>query len=484
MKPKHPRRIAPIVTALLLLFCALLFLSACGKKSTAEKLASLSPEKRAERLLALSNENFNKAASYRIDTALDMSLDADGAAISVEVNQTETVTGIGTEGFAAHRESTVVQTAASTRTSCTEKSGYRSGTMYFSSDGSGTLVKLRSEIPLADYLAFDAERKTFDREEALPLAIFDTAYCRTAASTVEADGSYTVTLSDFKSEAMDELRTLAKPLSQATGDGSIRLTGARATLTVSRELMPATAEIELFFDQSGEKPITLSARMIWSQIGSALPPDTSEVNGYTELFDLRLLYRIENALARLPDAESGAYRLELSENILCNGESIAHTETELGSYKRESGRLSFELTANDGTYLRLRSYANGKYRGRILSLETEQVEAEQTRDSTDAEMNAYLRNRMDRTGFSPSLISEVDSSRAAEGIYTLLFAAPDLSAYRDLLANESGVLSDACLTVTMRDGKLTKAVYELHAVKGSGIRIDLTHSVEYLEQLP
>lgn len=476
MRQTHSGRAA--LAAALLLFCILIAFTACGKESTEQGLAKLSPEKRAERLLDLSGEQLRAAGSRRIDTVLEMCLDGLGDEVCV-IRERESAVGIGTSGYAVHREREISALVSGRESGWTEKSGYRSGTLYLSSDESGASVRLRSPISLSDCLALEAETGVASLGHALALAVLRTELCRNATSLVKTDGSYTVTLSDFTSEALSAVSPLLSPVAELLSEDEIALTGVSATLMITRKLLPSAAQMTFYFSQNSGAPIPVSVSVTYSEIGTALLPDTSEVSGYTELPDLLLLYRVESELARILGADGGAYRYTLSERIENDGRASERSVFELVSYARQGEALSLNVTEEDGTYGYRRNYTNGKCHTLLLDPETDEVLADGTRDIASGEIKAYLSGQADVTGFSPALVSEMDSSRAAEGIYVLRLAAPDPSSYRDLFRDTDGTAADARLTVRLRDGRLEMIVYELHAERESTV-LDLSQTTEFL----
>ncbi len=465
--------LAALITALILWN-----LSKDGEKTLEQELLAMSPEERAEVLLSRSRERLDAAESYTLSITSTVSLTTPSHTSTSLSRLVSHLSGIGTDGFACHSETEMTCSISGEETTRTAIVGYQSGTVYLASEEDGNRIRLRSPLPLADYLAFARAHLLSPIDPLAP------EHYTLLSSTVEKDGSYTVSLSAPSKDGVSSLNMLLKS-EQALLDVPHReLESVTAELRLARDLTPTSIVITCLFGSPEESLVSLEISVSLSGVNAtAAPAAPTDLHAYYTVSDLRPLYLLETALKERTDAASGAFVYELDQAVTLGEDGYSRQTTERGIYSHTNGKTAYSITVDDGTSLQELSYRDGSRHIAIKDRETAAIIEESAVSVTEQAATAYLAERLHAAGYRPARVTSVSPSGA--NTYTLRLANPDLSAYEDVIGLRS-VAATATLTVTLTDGKLTRSVYtlEIRSTVGNTLSILHTATCSYYNVLP
>lgn len=439
-----------------------------GQKTLEQKLTAMSSEERAEMLLTLFEQRLTTTRSYTLNATSTVTLTTTERSASSVSHLTRYVAGIGTADYACHSETETTCSIAGEETSVSSAEGYRNGSIYLSADGGDGRVRLCSPLSLADYLSFE-------RTHIAPsIDLLAPEHYTAVSSTVERDGSYTVSLSLPSTSGLSALNALLTDEGALLDAPYCTLTHLSSKITLSRDFVPSSVAITCLFDSPAGSLVTLEISAACSDVDATpTPTEPTDLNGFYPISDLRVLYILRDAVQGRQSAASGAYIYTLEQRITLDGDVYTHQTAERGTYSRANGRTAFTATVEDGSDLREISYCDGSRRTVIRDLADGVPIADSTVAMTDEAAIAYLAERLNAAGYAPTRVASV--TQADADTYTLGLRDPDLSAYADVIGSRD-VTATGTLTVTLKEGKLLASVYRLEIRSTVGAPLSVVHT--------
>lgn len=336
------------------------------------------------------------------------------------------------------------------------KEGFGDGTMfYFFSelqDGATTAsTKLKSALSADEYRAHVTE--VYD---SLPEINAET--CKQAGYKANDNGTQTAVFSSFNERGMRWIRDQMQGLDALLEEG-VALKDMTCTLVADAQNLPVSLSIECEFRrQSGSQKLPEISLTATYSLPNATPAPTISTSGYTQVDDLRILDRLDQAIDRHLYKNAGRYALESVATVTVGGNAPEVVETsESGNFSTVGDKFVYEGTSTvNGVEISMQ-YENGSCE---ITMDGEQ----QAIPYTDEEMRTMLRNALDPATFSKGNVTDIRKSAVDSGTYILSLANSErVASLRDLYGATVTGSSETLMVRLNADGELIELAYQLNA---------------------
>ena len=305
--------------------------------------------------------------------------------------------------------------------------------------------KLYSALDKDDYIAYlEKQNNALD---------IDFNACVNKTFTKNEDKTWTVHYSGYTKSAIDEL------VEQFGADELFEeeIKDMAITIRANKDFTVKDMEIKLVFEnESTTSDFRMTAQ--YSKYNEATPiVDTLNVNNYHEVADCRLLTDIEDMLETLEEAESGSFVLDLSQKLTYGvyAQTQKSSETDTVTYGKKNGKYFYTVRASyDGSDIDI-SYENGKQ-------EISYSGGSQTANQTEDEAKAFINGLINTACYESIRVSNIE--KIGEGTYKIVCSKPNENLYQPIFSSLGmRPTVNQTITVTIRDGKITKMESNLNA---------------------
>ena len=287
-------------------FLNVLCFISCGKQDYAESHKKEIKDDEAYRLLDETNGNMSRLGSYTATTESDFWFSYQGYSFDLEEEIIETFERIGDDDL-AHRTETYVDmtvNGVTASTSCME--GFYGGYMYRNyTDGSLTR-KLRSPLSAS---AYELHVESFN-ESVLDRILWDEELSAQAEITQKGGGAKTVTLTNFNTAFMNQLRA---ELNLRSISDMITVKSVSVVFNINAYGEYSSIELNFALDMNG-KTVKYLAKTEYTDKNTTTVKKNS-LDSYHEVSDLRAVVKAERAIANILSEDKVDARLTVAEKL-------------------------------------------------------------------------------------------------------------------------------------------------------------------------
>ena len=285
--------------------------------------------------------------------------------------------------------------------------------------------------------------------------------CVNKSFTKNEDKTWTLKYSGYTKKTIDQFM-------EAFGDDLFEdeITDMEIGIHANRDFTVRAMEIKMIFEK--DSSFTVSMRYSAYNEATAIT-DTLNTADYKEIADCRILTDLEDMIEELEKAENGSFVLDIEQKVKIPELSYEETSTEKDtvSYGKKDGKYFYDITVSypDGDIGI--SYENGK---QTITYDGNSQTETQTEDAAIEFINGLINT----ANYKSSYVSNLE--KLEEDVYKITCEAPVASEY-EAMFEALGISYDSAkqiITVTIKDGKITKIVNEVVA-KGSG-KINYTNA--------
>ncbi|MBO7151034.1 MAG: hypothetical protein J6V82_04710 [Clostridia bacterium] len=418
---KSVKFVALLLAAVLLLPA----LVACKDRKTtttkpiAEQLASMSEKERAFKLLEVAEEGVLGWDSYTEETAMEIHMTVNGSEMNVSSEMTNKVQGQNTASMLHASTETGSVSVAGQSMQSLQKQGYQNGKMYFyySEDGEQKMA-LTSSISASGYRDYMVGQE----DDAKDLLMKDTQAC-SATTIAKSGGAWTVKLYDFGQSIMDEM-LLKMGLSDFAEGISFENLALTADITSDYKFQKISMTCDIVYNTGvvAGTEMTLSVVSEYKSVNSTTVV-ASDLAGYQEVADLRVLDALQNALIEMRLANEGGFTFKLNQKASQGAQSTTYSEENEMSYAWVNDKYTFEIKNKTGNETYLVTYADGAQK--VYRVTGEAQLLMQTSAITETQAIAYIGQFMDYAGFSYYDVIDVKKSDTKANTYVISLAVSD-----------------------------------------------------------
>ena len=488
-----------LIALMLILALTLPMLFSCG-------LAGLEPDVRALKIMERASEKMNTAESCTATTELEMHFYLDKTEMKASVLTNTYDTGIGTDSYATHMDSTTrIYSDSQLEEKITTAEGYRDGVMYARYSNGSSSNAIKSNISLENLLPAEGEDSN---------AIALTDVIATAAnknSVKNEDDSWTLTFSGMSEDALEGFINTLGSLSLYVSFGETPLGDVEVEIVVTESYYVKSTSIDyIFTDAYGnvpekgsddDKATGLSASKLaynyvygvpsfkitteYSMFNSTTLPSVN-LGDFNEVYDLNAVYAVEDAFSSLALKDSGDFILTTETSVKYNGETETDTEKATVSYSGVYSRFKHNTVAQSSAAKYEISYTGEE---KIVTVTVTDLSGfdrsnKSYLSSNDIEERLYVYSLQDSASFNIEYITEAQHSKVgADDLYTFTMKKGNKTLI-DSLVNATRMTctsSKGELSVTIsEDGEIEEYVYVLTCkLVYSGRTMDVTIKKTY-----
>lgn len=322
---------------------------------------------------------------------------------------------------------------------------FNEGKMFVLTEQGDMEQKLYSALDKDDYIAYlEKQNNALD---------IDFKACVNKTFTKNEDKTWTVEYSGYTKSAIDEFIELfgADDLFEE------EIEDMAITIHANKDFTVKDMEIKLVFEnESTTSDFRMTAQ--YSKYNEATPiVDTLNVNDYREVADCRLLTDIEDMLEELEKAENGSFVLDLSQKLTYGvyAQTQKSSETDTVTYGKKDGKYFYTVRASyDGSDIDI-SYKNG-------TQEISYSGGSQTANQTEDEAKAFISGLINTACYESTRVSYIEE--VGDGVYKIICNQPNENLYQPIFSSLGmRPTVNQTITVTIRDGKITKMESKLTA---------------------
>ena len=181
----------------------------------------------------------------------------------------------------------------------------------------------------------------------------------------------------------------------------------------------------------------------------------SAIEGYNEVYDLRLIDALEKELDAIKKSESGSFELEITQSV-SNGilGSKLTTETDKVNYTITDGKINYTCDADmDGDKYTI-SYKDGERT--VVYYEDGGVETTHTDKPTNEKQIEFVTNLLIMHYFEKNYIENIEKVEGKDEYIVTLYPHAEFLAAFGLDSGFKLYTRDYTLTFTMNDGKISE----------------------------
>lgn len=468
MKHQAKQCLSTLLIVAMLLSAVTFSLSSC---SDASRLMRMEESERAVEFMNLIDSNMNSQNSYTADMSMTIQTELAGINVSAKASGTIHKGGIGTEQYFTHTQTdtTIEMKGNGVEQTITQTTiqGFSSGKMYssYQTDDEGA-IKLWSEISATDYATFENTYQNANSPDNFMVGGSATRTC-----IQNNDKSWTATYTDFSKESLAELAALTQEMENLLTD--VELSDVCMTISANKKLYPTSIDMvfEYALTDEAEKDVKIPTILISITFENQDKKTyVHNLDGYTQVDDLRVLTMVDNSLDNLMQAENAEFQLTNKQTLSLAGQSMTFTERKEGTFTTANDKFEFAYTyhAQDQSYEV--TYKDGTH--------TIVLDGKTTKENlTDAQARMTIENILDISNFQAYSISNIqmdkEKSTDTKKVYALTFATlPDMSEWEELLGGLK-LTGDASAVITIENGRMTSQEYTINATTDNGFSVKL-----------
>lgn len=316
---------------------------------------------------------------------------------------------------------------------------YHDGTMYMANSVDTYDQKFCSGMTFAEY----KEEKTGDLTE--DISIID---CTEAAFSKSEDGLWKLECSGYTKKTINKvLGSMELPDDQLGAS----IEDMRVALVADKDFHAQKIELSLVFTEAEGEPLPeFSIVAQYSRFNTAVFDSALlKTEEFTQVDDVRILEKVEDALEERQAATSGKFTLELNSTSELMGHAESSSEKDSVSYGKENGAYYYDITAELNGQQFTMQYRNG------LQTVTSGGES-QTAAQAETDAKAFIDGLIDSAKYNPMAVTAIE--KKDEGVYLFHVAQQDVSAYEHLFVGLDVEITAAAqqITVTLDNGHLAK----------------------------
>lgn len=445
---KTIRLLVFLLVAVALLLPALV---SCNKdeRPLSERLLEMNDKDRALALIAEAAEAESKWDSYSVKTTSNMKMVIAGIEIAVKMEGTEKIQGQNDASLKRTIVSTTSMTMLGETSQTLTKSGYQDGKMYvYKSEDGVRKTAMQSAVDVNGYKEFLKSDGAGTEDKLLE----DIENC-SAATTLKANGAWSVKLYNFGQEMLDMMGAEAG-LSALSEDAALENLALKVDLSNTYTFEKVTVTFDMVYEGTRS---AVESVMEYKAINSTTVAPI-DLSGYQQVHDLRVLYDFADALKDHTYAESGKFEATMTTKMTMAG----YTESSVQIYKATHGlknnKFSCTIDVCEDTDTYQIKYADGIKR--VYEIYGAYTELVSNTVSTDGEQLAYIGSIINCPGFSIESATNVRGTTTA-GKYNIPIEVRE-EIINAFLASTSYKCesSSGVITAYFTDGVLTSYEYK------------------------
>ena len=401
------KKIIAIILTIVLAVSTVMAFTSCSSYE------SLPSDKRAARLDKLSEEKMNDATSYDAEITGKTVLKLSGRKTTVTFSGKEQLS-INGGNVLHHSELKTTAKAGSVSSSATMLLGYQYDKIYMKRSSGSEVNALYSEMTYDEYLDF------LSNSSSDLLFNVDSSAAGEKSSSKRTDGGWSLVFEGFSDSAKREIESVFESILFGNS-----IYDARVTVILDENLYYKTLIFEPIFpfDSDVEE---FELRIDYTNVNTGLTSiENISMEGYTEVSDLAVLGRIENALNRIPSGKTEQAKVEIAQTIYKGATVYKTSETDVISYGTVDGKFIYDITSD---LVSPKKRFEISYRDGIQTIKTfnsvGNLDDEDTEESNDTAAKAYIRSIIDFLQFDPMLVKSVEADADAPGTYVIKSDVP------------------------------------------------------------
>ena len=442
-------------TLILLLTASLLvFAVGCSGDGDAEKeyidwrsldFDSMDPSERAGMLQRVADQEMELLDSYTASAETGFTCTVNGieatATIIAEIScQGQTSGNYSQRNYSKAKVSAAGQTSIAILTD-----GYQDGYMFRRTSIDSYGSNLKSTISVSDY----REYLTLRGSDMIDIPNGNELQC--TASSEKTENGWTVSLSGFDSEYMDSVNELMG-ITELMGKSVV--TDIEIDMYITQDMIYDRIEMNYVISDR-EKYFSIDkCDFVFTDI-NATEVKKSAIEGYKEVYDLRLIDALEKELDAIKKSESGSFELEITQ--LASTGILGPkwtTETDKVNYTITDRKINYTCDVDiDGDDYSI-SYKDGERN--IVYYENGEVEKTHTDNPTNANQMRFVSGLLAMHYFEKDCIKNIEKVEGKDEYIVTLYPHAEFLAAFGLDSGSIIYNRNYTLTFTMNDGKISE----------------------------
>ena len=296
--------------------------------------------------------------------------------------------------------------------------------------------------------------------------------CKKTSSSAQDDGSTMLFLSGYSEKTVDVI------CNHFGVDDSVfgaKVSDVNVCITVDESYLVKDMTQEFVFEKTEEQENVPIVKIVaeYSKFDEArIPPEMVNLTHHTEVYDIRILKKIDNMLYDLYNSSYGSFDLSICQTEKLMGQEETKKESQRIFYGNDENGYFFNI--EDDFREQITKYKNGNQ-------STEDLQGMQLSSETKSEFEAkkYISSLINTAGFNISSVTDI--KKISNGVYEL--SCSNKVPYKQVYQGWTTKGVEQILTITVVDDKIVKIESQMkitgeyasypHYFKGS-ITIDST----------
>lgn len=399
------------ILSMLLTVFALIILSSCNNAG-----GDTDPEPEeltADSLFELIDEKMDSYDSYKSEMTISMKMTVGGVELKLEADGVDIRSGLKSDAFEFYTKvDTTISTSATDKQTSTTTKAYSDGNYFISNKGNGTEQKLYSRM---------SDEEALEYSEGDSAELFEFGDCVNKEFKKNDDGTYELTFSGYTAKAINGIL-------ESTGIDrdmiSAEIVDVVFGIKATSDFSATELSLDFEFEQTEGKSLPqITFKGTYSSFNEAvIDSSTLNIEKYTEIDDVRLLDELEELIADRAEAESGEFKLTVSQSVKVMGNSQSSTETDNVVFGINEGGYFYDIDADmNGTKYDI-SYSNGKQSVTSEGKTNQNTQTEQdARAFIESLINSGQYNKLLVTGLTKVSESEIRVTCEPKAAYETVF---------------------------------------------------------------
>ena len=406
---------------------------------------SMDPTERAGMLQRVADQEMELLDSYTASAETGFTCTVNGIEATATINAEISCQGQTSGNYSQRNYSKAKVSAAGQTSIAILTDGYQDGYMFKRTSIDSYGSNLKSAISVNDYREYLKVRSS----DMIDIPNGNELQC--TASSKKTEGGWRVSLSGFDSEYMESVNELMG-VTELMGKSVI--TDIELNIYITQDMIYDRIEMNYVVDGNEENFSMDKCDLVFSDI-NATEVKRSAIEGYNEVYDLRLIDALEKELDAIKKSESGSFELEITQSV-SNGflGSKLTTETDKVNYTITDGKINFTCDADiDGDKYTI-SYKDGERT--VVYYENGEVEETHTDKPANENQIEFVTKLLTMHYFEKNYIKNIEKVEGKDEYIVTLYPHAEFLAAFDLDSGFKLYNRDYTLTFTMNDGKISE----------------------------